>query len=192
MLIVGITLRIIISNLGILTKLCCISKLEYKLVPTGKPVYERTNDSFLLTFALADLEESRGNLKIPHEAYEKLLNILSAEIDELKKSVEVEIENARGPEIASIEGDMETNGETSKLVEERENRGKLVADRRGKDVLDLQGNYSVVWIMYMRFARRAEVSLTILKEILTMIGYKICPTRFWESSKIASRHLALF
>jgi len=44
-----------------------------------------------------------------------------------------------------------------RLVEEREARGRMVAERRGKDVEELATAMSIVWIMYMRFVRRAEV-----------------------------------
>jgi len=46
--------------------------------------------------------------------------------------------------------------EIARLVEEREARGKMVADRRGKDVDASSTAIGVVWVMYMRFARRAE------------------------------------
>ena len=116
-----------------------------------------------MTFALADLEEDRGNFAKCHEVYEALLNRTYPEIDELKASVAAEVDRARGPEINRPSADeVAMNGddglaEVTKLIDERESRGKLVAERRGKDVMDLAIAVNVVWIMYMRFARRAEV-----------------------------------
>ena len=116
----------------------------------------------LLTFALADIEEDRRNFKECHGAYEALIARLNPDIDELKKKIEVEVENAKGPEITKPQGDVDMTGEglneVQKLIEERENRGKLVAERRGRDVSDLAASVGIVWVMYMRFARRAEVS----------------------------------
>jgi len=121
------------------------------------------NCSLLLTFALADTEEDRKNFARCHEIYEALLNRLNPEIEVLKKQVAVEVETARGPEIFQKPGDdtdMTGDGmsEVQKLIEEREARGRIVAERRGKDVADLAAAAGVVWVMYMRFARRAEVS----------------------------------
>ena len=117
-----------------------------------------------MTFALADLEEDRKNISDCHALYDNLLNLLAPDIDELKNIVSAEVDVARGPEIIapSIDnnGDIEMNGrsEISKLVEEREARGQMVAERRGKDVDEMATAMGVIWVMYMRFARRAEVS----------------------------------
>jgi len=121
--------------------------------------------SVLLAFAFADLEEERKNLSECHIVYEKLLLTMSSEIEDLKSVVIVEVDAARGPEIPlpANNGDIIMDGPTDAelLVEERETRGKLVEERRGKDVAELATAAGVVWIMYMRFARRAEVSLGV-------------------------------
>ena len=117
--------------------------------------------SFLLTFALADLEEDRGKFATCHEIYEALLNRLIPEIVELKTTVAAEVDRARGPEVTRPTGEDAMNGddglaEVTRMIDEREARGRHVAERRGKDVDELSTAASVVWIMYMRFARRAE------------------------------------
>ncbi|KAK8869830.1 hypothetical protein IAR55_000398 [Kwoniella newhampshirensis] len=116
--------------------------------------------SYLLTFALAEIEEDRTNYAESHNLFNALIDHLAPEIDDLKKVIAQEVETARGPEIpGSNGGDVDMNGESSeiaKLVEERDARGKLVAERRGKEVEELQIGLSLVWNMYMRFARRAE------------------------------------
>ena len=119
------------------------------------------NFSFLLTFGLADIEEERGNFTKCHSVYDGLLSKLDPEIEALKLTVEKEVENVRGPEISLPTNDVDMTGEgaseVTKLIEEREVRGRLVAERRGRDVQDLAAAAGVVWVMYMRFARRAEV-----------------------------------
>lgn len=121
----------------------------------------------LLTFAYADAEEQRQNLAACHEAYQKLVDNLTTETEELKTAIAAEVELARGPEIpnpaangsANANADeSEVSNEVTKLVEEREARGKMVEDRRMKEVDELCVAMSVVWIMYMRFSRRSEVS----------------------------------
>lgn len=99
----------------------------------------------MLAFALADAEEDRKDYVKCHTIYDTLINQLYPEIETLEKKVAAEVNAAKGPEVADAE-----------LAEERETRGKLVATRRGKDVADLAACAGVVWVMYMRFARRAE------------------------------------
>jgi cleavage stimulation factor subunit 3 len=122
-----------------------------------------STSSVLLTFALADLEEDRKKFPECHTLYNNLQSSLGTDIEALKVTVTAEVDTARGPEIIvpPVEnGNIEMNGgsEISKLVEEREGRGRIVAERKGKDVDELATAMSVVWVMYMRFARRAEVS----------------------------------
>ncbi|ORY33805.1 hypothetical protein BCR39DRAFT_519303 [Naematelia encephala] len=120
---------------------------------------EACSKSFLLNFALADAEEEHKNFATCHEIYDTLISHLQPEIDELKITVAAEVDAARGPEIpAPLDGtiDDEVASETARLIEEREARGRLVEERRGQDVDALATAASVVWIMYMRFARRAE------------------------------------
>lgn len=124
----------------------------------------------LLTFAYAEVEEDRKNLAACHTAFDNLLTLLNKEVEELRVQVEQEINIARGPDIpmetngAAGNGsgmDMDVDGEISqaqKMIEERDARVKLVTERRGKDVEDVKKAIGVVWVMYMRFARRAEVS----------------------------------
>lgn len=118
----------------------------------------------LLTFALADAQEERRENASCHETYEKLLAHLNEDIDKLKVKIAAEVETAKGPEIKGNSGneDVDMTGdemsETQKLIEEREARGKLVEERRSRDVTDLATAAGVVWVMYMRFARRSEVS----------------------------------
>lgn len=126
----------------------------------------------MVTFAYADLEEDRKNLAACHDAYDSLVSRLSQDVEEMRSAIVAEVQVAKGPELpnapgagAGADGDADMNGDVARLVEEREARGRLVAERRGADVEDLQVALSVVWIMYMRFARRAEVSLGGAKNI---------------------------
>ncbi|WWD10146.1 hypothetical protein V865_008280 [Kwoniella europaea PYCC6329] len=117
--------------------------------------------SFLLTFSLTELLEDLSQYTAVHELYQNFLSSLSPEIDDLKKVIEREVEMAKGPEIPPVAGgDITMDGdglsEYQRMVEERENRGKLVEERRGKQLQELSRGINVGWIMYMRFARRAE------------------------------------
>ncbi|OCF36522.1 hypothetical protein I316_01772 [Kwoniella heveanensis BCC8398] len=118
--------------------------------------------SFLLTFALSELLEDLNSYPAVHELFVSLIDALAPEIDGLKKTIAREVEAAKGPEIpnSSSIGDINMDGEgaseVQKMVEEREARGRLVEERRGKEVDELVRGVNVAWIMYMRFARRAE------------------------------------
>nr|XP_019042697.1 hypothetical protein I302_08402 [Kwoniella bestiolae CBS 10118]OCF21627.1 hypothetical protein I302_08402 [Kwoniella bestiolae CBS 10118] len=117
--------------------------------------------SFLLTFALSELLEDLSQLTAVHDLYQNFLSSLTPEIDDLKKVIEREVDMAKGPEIPPVAGgdvNMDGDGmsEYQRMVEERESRGKLVEERRGKQLQDLSKGINVGWIMYMRFARRAE------------------------------------
>ncbi|ODO03341.1 hypothetical protein L198_02186 [Cryptococcus wingfieldii CBS 7118] len=139
-----------------------------KAIELVKAGVEACPKSFLLTFAYAELEEERKEYATCHALYSNLISKLNPEVDQLRKEIVKEVEIARGPPIPNAEkaqsaaaaGDVDMDGndlqEIQKLVDERENRGRLVAERRGRDVDELMIGISVVWNMYMRFARRAE------------------------------------
>ncbi|KAL7423926.1 mRNA 3'-end-processing protein rna14 [Cryptotrichosporon argae] len=112
--------------------------------------------SFLLTFALAELDEERRDYASCHAIFEDLVYLLNADIDTLKADVAAEIEAARGPEILASAHAAEEGDELARLIREREERGEDVAQRRAGEVVERATAASVVWIMYMRFARRAE------------------------------------
>jgi cleavage stimulation factor subunit 3 len=117
--------------------------------------------SVLLTFACADLLEAQKDYKTCHEIYESLTTALSNEVEDLLKTVAAEVEIARGPEIPNApqttDDEIQMSEEVKRLVEEREARGKMVEERRGREIADVQSAISIVWVMYMRFSRRAEV-----------------------------------
>ncbi|EIW69695.1 hypothetical protein M231_06303 [Tremella mesenterica] len=117
-----------------------------QVVEVLKAGVEACPKSFLLTFALADLEEDRGNVTGAGAAYEELISKLGEELEVLVRDVEDEVEGAKGPAVE--------NGEEGK--EEREKRGKEVEERRKGEVEEKTVALGVVWVMYMRHARRAS------------------------------------
>lgn len=124
------------------------------------------NISVLLTFATAEIEEDRKNFPEAHSLFTNLTEQLGQDIDKLVEIIDKEIIIAKGPEIPRPQGEaMDVDGEGpeanyNRMMDEREERGKIVEERRGKEVMELRTAMGVVWIMYMRFARRAEVSFS--------------------------------
>ncbi|KZT55980.1 Suf-domain-containing protein [Calocera cornea HHB12733] len=112
--------------------------------------------SFLLHFAAAELEESRRALPAAHALFNTLITNLSAQLAQLKQSIDAEAEAARGPAIDSASAGQELSEDLRKATEEREERGARVWARRGRELDDLKAAMQVAWIMLMRFARRAE------------------------------------
>ncbi|TXT07763.1 uncharacterized protein COLE_04687 [Cutaneotrichosporon oleaginosum] len=113
--------------------------------------------SFLLSFALAELEEDRKNHAECHKIFEALISSVNAEVDELQASVAAEVERARGPEIPAQPGEMDgEESDIARMVRERDERGKRVQERRGRDIDAARTAAGTAWVMYMRFARRSE------------------------------------
>lgn len=113
--------------------------------------------SFLLSFALAEMEEDQRNYAECHTIFTNLIERLNVEIDELKLTVSKEVEIARGPEIPAAAHELNNEeSDYARLVRERDERGRLVQERRGRDIDDAKAALGIVWVMYMRFARRAE------------------------------------
>jgi cleavage stimulation factor subunit 3 len=140
--------------------------------------------SFLLTFAQADLEEERKQFNVSQAAYESLLANVDSDIEELKEKIAVEVQVVKGSEIPDNHAD---GPAVARLREEREARGTGLAEARGKEVDELMVACSMVWIMYMRFARRSEVSEGLVPLI---IGNQSGSGGFRQGQKIGQPHLA--
>ncbi|GMK56794.1 hypothetical protein CspeluHIS016_0306340 [Cutaneotrichosporon spelunceum] len=113
--------------------------------------------SFLLAFALAELEEDRKNYTECHSIFEGLIAGVNAEVEELQSKVASEVERARGPDIPVHAGDLDSEeSDVARMVRDRDERGKRLAERRGRDIEAAKTAAGTAWVMYMRFARRSE------------------------------------
>jgi len=151
--------------MGILRKLSKLSKTVLKLVQAGTFTshwWFRADTSVLLTFACADLLEIQKDTTTCNDIYTSLIDNLTTEVEDLQKTVSAEVEAAKGPEIPNApqttDDEINMSDQMKRLVEERESRGKMVEQRRGKEVLDIETAISISWIMFMRSTRRSEVS----------------------------------
>ena len=141
--------------------------------------------SFLLTFALAELEEGRKNFAAAHEAFSKLIDALSADLTALKRSIDKEVFDSLAALNASYAaqaagaasrsgggvgtgtvGGGNQGGEPEMIdiaevlrgqERERQAKEREVRGRQQKAVDDKEKGAGLVWIMQMRFARRSEV-----------------------------------
>lgn len=121
------------------------TKQSSLLIPQLFPLHPR----FLLHFAYAELQESQNKNSEVHTAFDSLIATLHDQLESLDVSIKEEVEAAR----ASVPSTGVVNGE---LNMERDERGKQVLDKRSKELEIMRGELGIVWIMLMRFARRAE------------------------------------
>ena len=129
---------------------------------------EANPTSLLLHYAYIESEEGKGNLEECHKVYNGLLERLSVEIDKVNAAAQAEVQEAL-EEKARIEtqektlkmqdGIMDEGDEVGEDVrmQERESISKAILDGKAEQVDELKRLGANVWIMQMRFARRAEV-----------------------------------
>lgn len=127
--------------------------------------------SLLLHYAYIEMEESKANISECHKVYGGLIARLQAQIDGVTASIQTETQQALEDK-AKVEqdeaaarrqqGQMEEDDEDNKndgiRFEEREAITKAIAESKAPKLEELKRLAANVWIMQMRFARRAEVS----------------------------------
>ncbi|KAK9717514.1 mRNA 3'-end-processing protein rna14, variant 2 [Basidiobolus ranarum] len=121
--------------------------------------------SLLLHFAYAELEESKKNNPRARELYEILLKNIEKYIEEIRTSGEQEI-NELVQSLASEEVENEEDSERERDGEDRERlrvkersaekqKAKVEAQIE-KNLMSVKKAFTLVWIMFMKYARRAE------------------------------------
>ncbi|KAG9027591.1 mRNA 3'-end-processing protein rna14 [Tulasnella sp. JGI-2019a] len=115
---------------------------------------EARPSSFVLTFALAEFMETQKNLPAAHAAYDALIATLSKNLDSLDAQIKSEVDDARASVLQN--GQNGATDDSTPAVIEAEDRARKVRERRNKDLEAAKSELGIVWIMLMRFARRAE------------------------------------
>jgi cleavage stimulation factor subunit 3 len=124
---------------------------------------EANSTSFLLHFAYCELQESRKEHAEVTTTFDKFLDVLRAELDELENRINstnssftsdapgrnVPTSAQTGNGLGSLEAGTISNTSSfaTQASDEKPPKVKELSDRRQE--------YGVVWIMYIRFARRA-------------------------------------
>lgn len=122
--------------------------------------------SFLLTFAYAEALEIKKDFAEVHAVYENFLSILRANLETLKKQTE-ETAPPTNPSSTNNNGNGNGPGQANASAGELSNNQNSQSsffsqsDERPRhpQATELQKHrteYGLVWIMYMRFAMRAE------------------------------------
>ena len=118
--------------------------------------------SFVLNYAYAEELERHGNFAEVHAVFDKLLKILSEDLEALE--AKVNSANSSSSSIGSQQGQSK-NGQAMDVTpgpgvqSQNSSFNAHSSDDRSpknKELTDKRTDYGNVWIVYIRFARRAE------------------------------------
>ncbi len=117
------------------------------------------DDSFVLNFAYAEALELQGNFAEVHAVYEKFLGILRKDLE----AIEARINAANSS--SSTNGSQQRDSQAMDVTPQPGTQSQHSSfntqasdDRppKNKELTDKRTDYGIAWIMYIRFARRAE------------------------------------
>ncbi|KAK7447756.1 mRNA 3'-end-processing protein rna14 [Stygiomarasmius scandens] len=119
---------------------------QEKALATLKSGIEANPASFLLNFAYIDFLENKKEFETVHKTFNRLLEILQKNLDRLQAEAVAlpdDVHESHGTEA----------GSSSEELQARLFRMNIIDSEELKDMVK---EYGLVWIMYMRFGRRAE------------------------------------
>lgn len=119
---------------------------------------EANPSSFLLTFAYAEALEIKKDFAEVHNVYEKFLAVLAADLTNLDRTTNVSQDGANGSGSQNPNGNGANN--SGEIASQSQSQNSYITPvEEPKKKTDLQRHrteYGLAWIMYMRFAMRAE------------------------------------
>ncbi|KDQ20470.1 hypothetical protein BOTBODRAFT_100538 [Botryobasidium botryosum FD-172 SS1] len=137
---------------------------------------EANRSSFLLHFAFAELQEGQKNTAEVHTAFDSLLATLHTQLDKLDEALKNEVEAAqKSPP---------SNGEPI----DTDAPAKAITEKWEKEIEDHKKELGVVWIMLMRFARRAEGLRPARSVFAKARKDKYCPWEVYEAAALMEYH----
>jgi cleavage stimulation factor subunit 3 len=141
---------------------------------------EANPTSLLLHYAYAESEERKSHNEECHKVYNGLIERLQSEIDSTNTAMQTDIKEALAEkerrdaqEKAARAGqNMMSGGYDEEIgedvrIQERENIRKAITKNKTERITELRRLAASVWIMQMRFARRAEVSHCLFSSALS-------------------------
>ena len=102
--------------------------------------------SFVLNFAYAEALEANKTYEEVHATFDKFLEVLKKDLQELEERQSAAVVDASQMSDLSQQSSSSVNSQASD--ESKSGKNKELSDRRTE--------YGLAWIVYMRFARRAE------------------------------------
>ncbi|KAI8984849.1 hypothetical protein BD414DRAFT_489442 [Trametes punicea] len=123
--------------------------------------------SFVLNFAYAEALELQGNFAEVHATYEKFLEVLRKDLEALEEKINssnsssssIGSQSSQKTESNAMDVVLASSGSQSQGPSPNSSFATQAADEKppkSKELSDKRTDYGIVWIMYMRFGRRAE------------------------------------
>ena len=108
--------------------------------------------SYVLTFAYAEALEVRKTFAEVHSQFDRLLGVLSAKLEEVEARVKTEeSQNVNNPFTPADVGDVNSQSQNSSDSQQSDEKPHKLTELEQR-----RGEYGLVYIIYMRFGRRAE------------------------------------
>lgn len=121
---------------------------------------EANPSSFLLTFAYAEALEIKKDFAEVHNLYEKFLAVLLADLKNLERTTNAPQDGANGSGSQNPNGNGNGGNNSGEIGSQPQSQNSFITQaEEPKKKTELQRHrteYGLAWIMYMRFAMRAE------------------------------------
>jgi len=101
--------------------------------------------SYLLTFAYAETQELNKDLTGVRETFDKLIAVLRVKLEDLQREV-----------AKSANSSLSSNGINDEVKIQPDVNDSATSSPSTTELDERRKEFSLVWIMYMRFSRRAE------------------------------------
>ncbi|TBU57853.1 Suf-domain-containing protein [Dichomitus squalens] len=119
---------------------------------------EANSASFVLNFAYAEALELQGKFAEVHATFEKFLETLRKDLEQLESRVNASTNSPNGSQQRQSQTPTGNNGADA-LASQQSSFSTQSSDEKppkNKDLSDKRTDYGIAWIVYIRFARRAE------------------------------------
>jgi cleavage stimulation factor subunit 3 len=119
---------------------------------------EANPSSFVLNFAQAEALEAKGLLQEVHQLYMTFVTRLELDLEEVEARVSAANSSVSSDPNATANGSVLSVGAEQSQASSQGSQSQniQVEDKKNKELNDRKSEYGLVWIKYMRFARRAE------------------------------------
>ena len=145
--------------------------------------------SFILNFAYAEALEDTKNFEEVHNTFKKFLEILRQNLETIEANEALKEANTSINPDSSQPNDLDNSFPLSQQTNTSSSQGSS-SGGKNKDLNDRRTEYGIAWIVYMRFARRAE-SLSAARSVFTRARKdKWTPWEVYEAA--GTRHILSF
>ena len=109
--------------------------------------YSLSYSSFVLNFAYAEAQEANKNYEEVHATFDKFLEVLRKDLQVMEERVNA-VNASQVTDVGNLSQESSSSSNSQSSDESKPSKNKELSDRRTE--------YGLAWIVYMRFARRAE------------------------------------